>query len=294
MHPAQTDKNELYSLWKEVFGFDDGGWIDDYFQRGFHLDTCYIRKQEGRIVSTLCAHPHRMCLENQEVRVLFIIGVITKKEDQHQGHMRALLEDFFKETSNETDLYVLQAYHPEIYTSSGFQEYYTQTIYEIEGKAIASLPITTNLNALQLYEVSTTFFNDYDGYLKRDTAWYKNLLLELAAQDYRLYGVTKHGLLQGYALGRVQADGIFHIEELQYCNTEACESLLAYAQQAYTSVQAASYVPLPHAHPIAKECSLMVKLGNKEALKNILQREITSLNDVYAPLQKPLYHYGFR
>lgn len=293
MHPKPSQRQEIYTLWKTYFGFDDGGWINDYFQRNFSLDTCYIRMQNEEIVATLCAHPHRMSLQGHTIPITFIIGVITKKEHQHKGHMHALFEDFFTETKRTAGLYVLQAYHPEIYTSSGFVMQYVHTRYLLDACPEPVLPLTDAFCAADLFEINKQFLEAYDGYIERDLAWYENLLVELQVQGYLLQVVERNHKKVGYSLSRMQEDGTHLIEELQYTDLTACESLLAHARKQADRIEVNSFVPLPYAQPIQTEQALMVRLGNTTILKNILQRDIHSLADVYENMNKPIYHYGF-
>lgn len=293
MHPTKQEQAEIYALWKAAFGFDDGGWIDDYFERNFRLEYCYRIRKDDEIIATLCAHPHQMILQGKQIPVRFIIGVITKEAYQHQGYMHALFEAFFARTQNETGLYILQAYQPSIYVSSGFTKNYPITLYQLQEMPTAQLAKTTRVDAYQLYQVSQTFFTQYDGYIKRDIAWYENLLIEAEKQNYRIHGVMEEDRLVGYSIARIQENGIYLIEELQYMHTTACESLLAHAKKEHSQVHVLSALPLPYAIPLQDQISLIIRLGNTDILKNILQRDIHSLQDVYAGTHRPLYHYGF-
>lgn len=292
MHPTEMEVASIYALWKEYFGFDDGGWIDDYFERNFRREFCYIIKQGNELIATLCAHPHTMMLDGKQIPIRFIIGVITKKEYQHQGYMHTLLETLFQNTQDTTGLYILQAYHPEIYTSSGFTMRYIASIYQLEHTVSPTLCSTDIVEPSSLLQVSNAFLMQYDGYIKRDIAWFENLLIETGKQDYQSFGVMENGLLVGYCIGRMQAD-VFLIEELQYLHETACDNLLAYAKKMHPCVQVVSFIPLKNANIVDEQIALLVRLGNKSLLKNILQRDVHSLQDVYDSIQLPLYHYGY-
>lgn len=287
MHPTKDEVQVIYKLWKEEFAFDDGGFTDDFFKRNFTLENCYVVRKDERIVATLCAFPHTMILQEKQLPTLFVSGVITLKQERHKGYMRKLFQLVFN-AHQECALFLLQAYHPKVYTSFDFHMMYEYQTYEFQGISTQNNEISCIHNAHDMKLLSDQFLSNYDGYVLRDEAYYENYIKEALAQDMQLYGLYTQGNLQGYA--RIDTnEGI--IEELMYNDEKTYQALLEHALYLCNPVHVQSFVPLLE-KSISKHGALMVRLHNPKVLKNILQREITTLEDVFLNTHKPLYHYG--
>lgn len=289
MHPSEQEVASIYALWKEVFAFDDGGSIDDYFQRNFKREHCYIVKEKDEIVATLCAHPHTLCISNTLVESLFISGVITHPKHRGQGIMKRLFKQVFQ-LHVVCPLWTLQAYEPSIYSSLGFEEAYPYRRYTIDQLHRDGTHISKTITPQDMHTLTTTFLKDFDGYEQRDITWYENDLLEAKAQGQTIFGIHQNQNLIGYAK-LSESTAMNMIDEIVYTNEDVLQNLLAYASSLQKPVQVDLFQPLNFPFPYETKHALMVKIGNKEALKNILQKDITCVKDVYD--RKPLYHYGY-
>lgn len=291
MHPEKHEVEEIYQLWKTYFGFDDGGSIDDYFKRNFTLETCYVLRKEHTIAACLCAHPHTMMLQGKQVPIRFISGVITKKEFQHRGYMKELFSLVFADDP-KCALWVLQAYQPRIYASLGFLPTYFANVYVIEPESllVKNGRITEVYDTQILSTFASHYLSAYDGYIQRDEAWYENILLETQARGGKILGSFIENELTAYAIC-FQEEDVISIEEVMYQDIQALENLLAHITATSTPIEFVTPAYLPYAKQSDK-CTLLVRLGNIETLKNIFQTNITCLKDVYIDIQT-LYHYGF-
>lgn len=290
MHPEKHEVEEIYHLWKTYFGFDDGGSIDDYFKRNFTLETCYVLRKNNTIVACLCAHPHTMMLQGKQVPIRFISGVITKKEFQHRGYMKELFSLVFADDP-KCALWVLQAYQPRIYASLGFLPTYFANVYEIEAKdlLVENSRITEVDDTQVLSTFASHYLSAYDGYIQRDEAWYENILLETQARGGKILGSFIENELTAYAI--CFQEDIISIEEVMYQDNQALENLLAHISSTSTPIELVTPAQFPYAKQ-GEKCTLLVRLGNVETLKNIFQTNVTCLKDVYTDTQT-FYHYGF-
>ena len=289
MHPKQFEVIQIYHLWKTYFGFDDGGSIDDYFKRNFSLEACYVLRKDGTIVACLCAHPHTMMLHGKKVNIRFISGVITKQDVRHRGYMKELFALVFQDDPT-CALWVLQAYQPEIYASLGFVPTYFSTIYHLAAKKGVHSDSFCEINdAPALATLAATFLNDYDGYILHDAAWYENIIQETKARGGKLVGLVRQQVL-AYAIC-FQEENAIYIEEVMYQSLATLDELLAHLATNALPIELQSFACLPYPKQDEK-CTLLVRLGNCDTLKNIEQAKITSLNDVYTN-SKTLYHYSF-
>lgn len=286
MHPTIEEVKDLYDLYKETFAFDDGGSIDDYFRRNFKQEYCYILKENEQIVGMLCAHPHKMHLQGASLPVRFISGVIIREAYRKQGKMKALFELLMQDSGATTALYVLQAYHPELYTSMGFEQRYFIQWKTSSHAEQDHLHLVTS--AQMLCDVAQQELLHADGYLEHDVAFYENQLLEAQTVHQSYLGIYEQGTLISFARCN-NNDCQVRLEEYKGINEQAKQTLLAQCHSRFGEVQ----------YPIScseleprKECNLMVKLGNPALCSSIFGRTITSLDDIYQKNQ-PYLHDGW-
>lgn len=289
MHPTDNEIAQIYQLWKDAFSFDDGGFTDDFFKRNFRCEYSYVMRFDGVIVACLYAYPHTMSIQDKQLPIQFISGVITKKEYRHRGYMKKLFLDVFDAHEKDCALFVLQAYNPDIYTSLGFSNRYFHYTYHITEAVKQHKSIVPVDKAEDLKHVSDLFLSNYDGFLLRDVAYYDNYIKEAAAQQMLLYGIYKQDILQGFALlSQTEAT----IDEIMYVDDDVRDALIAYAQTICGTIKVHSVVPLDIANGTRYE-ALMVRLHTSTIIKNILQRDVRTLEEVYQFCKMPLYHYGF-
>lgn len=286
MHPNPQECEELYHLYKQTFAFDDGGSIDDYFQRNFRPENCFIIKQEEQIIGMLNAHPHTMHIASTTLPVVFISGVIIREAYRRKGYMKALFADLREAMDASTALYVLQAYHPEIYTSLGFVEQYFIQWHSWEEKEVDHLVEIDD--PLQLSQTAMVMLQGMQGWLEHDPAFYENQLIEASAVGQQYLGYYKDNQLQAFARGNGQGNRI-RLEEIKARSDVAQAHLLSQLRMRYSQV---TYPLICDEQATDRECNLMVKLGNASLCSQRLGKKVTSLQDIYKKSQ-PLLHDGW-
>lgn len=287
MHPNEQECILLYHLYKETFSFDDGGSIDDYFKRNFRPEYCYIVKDQGHITSMLCAHPHIMHLYGKQLPVRFISGVITRNEHRGKGWMKQIFENMIVDTQDNTSLYVLQAYQPEIYTSLGFSEhYFIKKAYWT--KPASSYHLQKITSAAALSQCALAELQYANGWMDHDEAFYINQMAEATAQQQEILGHIQNQELRSFARLSISQDQVT-IEELRAQTKYDQQSLLSQLRNRWTQV---AYTEQCTEKDSDCMCNLMVRLGNKNLCTDILQREISTLDDIYKKDQ-PYTHYGW-
>lgn len=287
MHPAEAEVPFIHRLYQKTFAFDDGGTIDPYFQHHFHPEHCWVVREGEQIVSLLCAHPHRMVFSSGFLPVRFISGVITITTKRRQGYMRRCFEALEKDTQDSCALYVLQAYHPEIYIPLGFTQRYFIRYLPYQGEPLPD-HCTIITSSDELADCAQAALRRWEGWMDHDAAFYEAQLTEAAALKQPLLGFYRHGKLAAFA--RLSPSGnITAAEEILGRSERDCQQLLGqlktrFPHLVYTVPQSAK---MPHT-----QGNLMVKMGNAALCSERLKRTVTSCDDLYLPAQS-YYHYGW-
>ncbi len=287
MHPTKQEIKDIHRLYKKTFAFDDGGTIDPYFQYQFHPENCWIIRDDNQIVSLLCAHPHRMYFHNGYLPVRFISGVITVEKKRHQGYMRRCFEELLKETQDTCGLYVLQAYHPEIYTSLGFEQRYFIRYVPYLGAALPNhcIPITS---AVDCADCAQAALREWEGWMDHDEDFYQAQLREAAALHQTILGFYENGQLAAFARWS-QSETVMAIEEILARSNHAKQRLLA---QLASCPKRLLYAVPALAKEHGAQGNLMVKMGNQALCQKNLGHMITTCDDLYESDQR-YYHYGW-
>lgn len=287
MHPTKQDFDTIYRLYKDTFAFDDGGMIDPYFQSYFRLEDCWIIRDNDQIVSMLCAHPHRMYFHSGSLPVRFISGVITVKDKRHHGYMRQCFADLWSETKDFCGLYVLQAYHSEIYTSLGFQQHYFTRYVTYQGITFPDdcVEIASASDCAKCAQIA---LRQWEGWMDHDVVFYQALLNEAKALNQPLLGFYENDQLMAFARWR-QEQATIVVEEI-LAQSEA-------AQQRLLGQLASHCTHLLYAIPalendVQAQGNLMVKMGNSTLCRQSLNRTINTCDDLFQADQR-YYHYGW-
>ena len=77
-------------LW-EAFPEDSKEFDDYYYRNKAERSRILAEEEEGEIISMVQLNPYRVQVRNREYELSYIVGVATRADRRHQGHMRRLL-----------------------------------------------------------------------------------------------------------------------------------------------------------------------------------------------------------
>lgn len=85
----EKDKGRI--LWGEAFPEDSASFCDFYFQDKVKNNRILVKEEDGRLLSMLHLNPYRLKVRDRIWETDYIVGVATRSDSRHQGHMRDLL-----------------------------------------------------------------------------------------------------------------------------------------------------------------------------------------------------------
>ncbi len=216
------DQDEIKSLWKKYFAFDDGGFTNFFFKHRYQeCDNYLLENKEGEIVSCLSVSNHQLFLKDRLYSYSFIIGVITKQQFQGQGNMSLLMEKALEVI--ESDIVIIQGYIPDIYRKFGFKDYFS----ELEFTMDKLLPVTKSYS-LKVSDDYTIVLDAYNKYVSKFNAYkhrslkdVEDLKIRNKMMDCQLEYCLKDGIVVGYLI----SNGAY-LEEIVYDNQDTLFMIL--------------------------------------------------------------------
>lgn len=295
------DKNIIHQHWKEVFEFDDFGSVDAYFEHVYDPKNSYVLIVDDQIVSSLMVHPHDMVLHQKVIEVAFIVGVYTIEAYRHQGHMKALLNYVLKDLEKNYLLTLIQAYHPQLYTQFGFEEVYTQQVFQVRRSMIkpmdsVGIKITQSpQDNLELYKFYTQYFN---GYFVRDEAYYERMIKILAAEKGQYVSLyNDEQKLVGHCRFVVHDQDVI-MDEILYKDTHGLIKMLNYVLTKYPRIEVHTSMveklnQIFGATKLRDEVSMMVKLNDSQLFERLFHVKVQKANSAMKAFSKPLFNSDF-
>lgn len=187
----QNEKNRSRDLWMEAFPEDSQSFQDYYYEEKIKDNRIMVREEDGAIVSMLHLNPYRVVVKNQIWRSDYIVGVATKKEHRHKGHMRALLTEMLTDMYQEGRQFCfLMPADEKIYRPFDFTYIFDQPHWTLKkGTDVERVPydLVEGSENHPLQEVAdwmnTWFHKHYEVYAFRDEAYLKMLQKELRSEQ---------------------------------------------------------------------------------------------------------------
>lgn len=219
--------------------------------------------------------PFDLSIDNKSELVYFVLGVFTKKNFEGQGCMKKLLNHVFSRNEYMHKKIYLQAYHPEVYHSFGFQpSHYHQKIkpsyqyYQQFDKDQISCEYTS------LKDIYDTYTKDFDEYRIRDDQYFKWLIERCKAFEEKIYIFKYKDMIDGYAIYK-EEDNELYVSEIIYLSLEGFNRIIATLYQ--------------NTQNMIIECDLKAKIiGEKEEIVTMFSnhsylqdKENKYINEVY-------------
>jgi hypothetical protein len=119
------------SLWQEAFYEDSEEFQDYYFNRKIADSRILVKEnEEGLLLSMVHLNPYQVLVKDRLWQLDYIVGVATRADSRHQGHMRDILGKLLSDMHREGKpfCYLMPA-SPDIYRPFDFEDLFDQRIY---------------------------------------------------------------------------------------------------------------------------------------------------------------------
>ncbi len=163
-------------LWKKTF-CDTDSYVEFYFDKKAKESIVYSQYEKGELASMAFFTPYPVIYRGEEYTCPYIVGVATREESRHKGHMTRLLEQGLMDSKGDgARLAFLSPADEKIYEPLGFQGVYYRRQIEVMMSYIRG-------NQMKRYEI--TEYSKLDTRHKKRVAEFSNA--QLYAADLDLY-----------------------------------------------------------------------------------------------------------
>lgn len=128
----QEEKGRSRGLWEQCFAEDSARFLDYYYEEKCRDNRILVLEDQGRICSMLQRNPYQIVCGDRAYELDYIVGVATDPERRHQGCMRRLLMQMFKDQQQaQMPFTFLMPADPAIYRPFGFVYVYDQPFWRL-------------------------------------------------------------------------------------------------------------------------------------------------------------------
>ena len=299
---TKKDKNNLYNLWKTIFAYEDGGFINYFFKEMYKENNFYLIKdaKDEMIKSGLHLEKRKLYFNNKLVEVGYLDKLFTVYKYRNQKLSETLLKAVLKELKHHS-LFTIAKYNKRFDLSKyGFEilsykkksKLYRKDLYNVDGYSISNNFKKEEL--LQLYKDFTKHFNLY---FIRDKDYYKDYINVAKACKREIYvSRDQNKKIKGYMLLGYKESEV-EVLEIVYLDSTALLTLLNKAMGLNNYIYIYSS-PSENFNLLFKNIEkqkiahLMIKVNNQQlfnSLFNSTNARVKSLKNSY---NKP-QHAGF-
>lgn len=204
------EKQDTRLLWEEAFPEDSREFGDYYYQEKLK-DNRILAVTEGegpeRVQAMIHLNPYRVMVRDRCWHVDYLVGVATRRQKRHQGYMRRLLLRMMADMRDEQMPFCfLMPADPAIYRPFGFTYIFRQPRWELlDGAPLERKDLVTLRDSLggrrylgELAEwIDRWLKKRYQVYVRRDGAYMRRLIREIASEDGNLEALFANGHLAG-------------------------------------------------------------------------------------------------
>ena len=202
------ERGKSRRLWEMAFPEDSKEFADYYFRDKIRDNRILVKEEDGDILSMLHLNPYRMKVRDRAYSLDYIVGVATRKDRRHEGHMKSLLEKMMEDMYKERVPFTfLMPASEKIYYPFDFRFIFDQPYWKLspgyeERKIDAGQldqPASGKLpGAAEVAEWMNRWLEErFDVYTIRSEEYVKRLDAELASEDGSWIFLYKDGKLAG-------------------------------------------------------------------------------------------------
>lgn len=93
----QNEKGKTRVLWEEAFPEDSKSFDDYYYREKVKDNRILVKEEDGEIISMVHLNPYRIRIRDRQNTLAYIVGVATRRDRRHRGHMGDLLKKMLKD-----------------------------------------------------------------------------------------------------------------------------------------------------------------------------------------------------
>ena len=97
----QEEKKNSRELWEEAFPEDSRSFDDYYFEEKLRDNRILAEERDGNIIAMVQLNPYKVRLRERICSLSYIVGVATRADERHRGHMRCLLLRMLEDMNRE-------------------------------------------------------------------------------------------------------------------------------------------------------------------------------------------------
>ncbi len=119
---GQDEKGKTRALWEEAFPEDSKPFDDYYYREKVRDNRILVKEEEGEIISMVHLNPYRIRVRDRQYTLAYIVGVATRKDRRHRGHMGDLLKKMLRDMNADREPFTfLMPAAEAIYRPFGFR-----------------------------------------------------------------------------------------------------------------------------------------------------------------------------
>ncbi len=292
---SNKDKKEVYSMWKNIFSHDDGGYTDYYFNVYYESLDTFVKKVDDEVVGCASKHSHEVVFNERLLKCSMIVGVAVKEEYRQKGYMNEMMQAMLDEANHQELITMIQAYDPNIYSKYGFETVYFQRVWNIKKENIKKIrPQVTRIpNALDCLKLYGKFVSRFSGYYIRDLNYFEKYIKEVTALKGKIISYYNKDELEGYAVV-YEDNNVLEIKECIYLNSTALLHIFNYFmykdKEIYLYTSSAENMSLIFPNCEYKEVPYtMVRLNDAELFNRLYNCDVKNAKEAMNILEKPLF-----
>lgn len=184
------EHGDTRALYEEIFTEDEKAFVDYYYTEKTEDNQIYVVEEDGGIQAMLHLNPYTLKVNGMEKQANYIVAVATREAYRKRGYMGSLMRQALRDMYKEGQLFTfLMPASEAIYLPYDFRTVYEQerrsclekSEEEQGGKEAADADCAGLSEAAEKYLAA-----HYQVYARRDEAYYKRLLKELASDGSKL------------------------------------------------------------------------------------------------------------
>lgn len=128
----QEEKAESRRLWREAFPEDSEEFDDYYYTEKTKENRILVREDQGEMIAMIQLNPYEIRVRENVYALDYIVGVATKKDRRHEGHMRSLLVRMMEDMERvHTPFTFLMPASEKIYAPFDFRFIFDQPAFQV-------------------------------------------------------------------------------------------------------------------------------------------------------------------
>lgn len=183
------EKLETRKLWQEAFPEDSESFDNYYYDEVVKNNRIIAKIEDGELLTMVHLNPYRIRVRNQIWDCDYIVGVATKADRRHEGHMRDALVFMLKDMMEQkVPFCFLMPADEKIYLPFDFTFIYDQPKWKLQEQAdVQKVPFDENRTREVADWMGQWLENQYQVHSVRDEKLLERHIRELESEKGQLY-----------------------------------------------------------------------------------------------------------